>query len=212
MFAGYMVAIHPFLGVARREGWKLSQDSLTRVFGRWKVILLLADHLFPGASGTTVTRHIEIHALHERKAAPTAMADMPAATLSEILRTVDLLVSVAGIGMTDNDPRDEHIGLRRDLQELGRQSLGATAAIRKDALQRLLHGHDGLPDLRLDARHLRLGPYAIHLATARVTCDGEPVAIETTTMPAAMPWLPYEDKLMSSIVSTVLALAERIRA
>jgi hypothetical protein len=50
--------------------------------------------------------------------------------------------------------------------------------MRKRALEHAFRSLDGMADLHFDARHVRLGPYAIHLATGRVTCRGEPIMID----------------------------------
>ena len=212
MFAGHTVAIRPFLGLACREGWVLDDDVLTRAFGPWKAALVVAHELIPGATGATTTRNLELRALQEGKPVPVRLGDLPPAALSEVLRAVDLLVSTSGIAMTGGDPWDDERGRQRHLQDLGQKPLGAVTAMRKLALERLLQGREDMADLSFGARHLRLGPYAIHLATARVTRDGEPVTIDPpNTAAVAMPWLPYEEKLLETIVYTAIAVAAQSR-
>jgi hypothetical protein len=165
IFAGHVVAVTPFLGVARQERWEVDDHYLTRSFGRWIARLHLADPLYPGRGGGTTTGNLGVWAAGEDK--PIRLGALPTATLSEIMRAVDLLVSTSGFSVTteDADPRQTHL---RDLAET---PLGAMAEIRKQALERMLRGLD---TVQFDARHLRLGPYAIHMATGRVTRDGEP--------------------------------------
>jgi hypothetical protein len=81
-------------------------------------------------------------------------------------------------------------------------------------LQRVLGGPDGIAGLSFDARHLRLGPYAIHLATARVTQRGQPVEIDlpATRNLGDLPWLPYDEMLLDSIIATTRELARRLNA
>jgi hypothetical protein len=63
-----------------------------------------------------------------------------------------------------------------------------------------------------DARHLRLEPYAIHLATGRVTRDGEPIEFDLPkdVKRFARPWLPYDEKLLERIYWTAIEIAVRV--
>ena len=49
------------------------------------------------------------------------------------------------------------------------------------------------------------------LATGRVTCDGEPVTIDVpkSSNLAAVPWLPYDEKLLEMICYTAIEIAHR---
>jgi hypothetical protein len=69
---------------------------------------------------------------------------------------------------------------------------------------------DGAP-LRWDARHVHVGPYAVHLSTGRVTRNGEPVDVELPAPYAEppMPWLPYDERFLERIAHTVVLLAYR---
>jgi hypothetical protein len=133
---------------------------------------------------------------------------VPTVTLSEIMRAVDLLVSTSSFAVTssDVDPGDERL-----LWRLAEAPLGAMAETRKQALRLMLRGLDGV---QFDARHLRLGPYAIHLATGRVTRDGEPVVfdLQKDTKRSARPWLPYDEKLLERIYWTAIEIAVSLSA
>jgi Domain of unknown function (DUF4132) len=206
MFAGHVVALTPFIGLARRERWEADDYCLARPFGRWTARLEAADRLYPGRGGETTTGNLSLWAPGESR--PVRLGALPAATLSEILRAVDLLVSTSGFALTaeGGDPRDES-----HLQQLAETPLGAMAETRKQALKRMLRGLDSV---QFDARHLRLGPYAIHLATGRTTRHGEPVAVDLAKDPnrAARPWLPYDEKLLERIYWTAIELAVRLSA
>jgi hypothetical protein len=133
---------------------------------------------------------------------------VPTATLSEILRAVDLLVSTSAFAVTSEDAdRSEETHLWR----LAETPLGAMAQVRKQALERMLRGLDGV---QFDARHLRLDPYAIHLATGRVTREGEPVTVDLPKDPnrTARPWLPYDEKLLERIYWTAIEIKLRLSA
>ncbi len=124
------------------------------------------------------------------------------------MRSVGLLVSTSGFAVAaDEDERYHEIRL----QALAQRLRAALADMRKQALTRALRNMDGMAGLQFDARHLPLGPYAIHLATGRVTCDGESVSIEVPKRSnlTAVPWLPYDEKLLETIIYTALEIARR---
>jgi hypothetical protein len=45
--------------------------------------------------------------------------------------------------------------------------------------------------------------YKIHIATARVTRNGEPVELDLPTEDGSVVWLPYDDDVLSLIVQQV---------
>jgi hypothetical protein len=210
MFCGHIVSIIPLLGLARRERWRVDYDGLTRSFGPWTARLDLADHVYPGCVGATTTRELTLWTSGDKTPVPAQLGDLSKATLSEILRAVDLLVSTSGFAVTADDP-ERHRDSR--VLHLAENALGAMAAMRKQALARALHGLVGMERLAFDARHLRLGPYAVHLATGRITCDGEPVTIDPpiNAKLVAVPWLPYDERLLETIAHAAIEIAQRLK-
>jgi hypothetical protein len=209
MFAGHVVSVMPFVGLARRERWELHYCNLTRSFGRWIASLDVADNIYPGCGGSTSIGRLSILSSGCWMAPPLHLAEVPAVALSEILRAVDLLVSVGGFALSDGMWDSNR---RARLWHLAGNPLGAMAEMRRQALERALHSLDGMEALRFDPHHLRLGPYAIHLATGRVTRDGEPVAIDLPERGklAAVPWLPYDEKLLETICHAAIEIARRL--
>ena len=210
IFADHVVSITPLLGLARREGWKLGYDHVMRSFGAWSAQLRLADHIYPGLSGSTVTDNVLISTAKGGKLRSVRLDEVPVATLSEILRAVDLLVSTSGFALADDmdEPRQQR------LQTLAESSLGTMMEMRKQALQHALGGLDGMAGLNFDRRHIRLGPYSVHLSTGRVSREGEPVTIDLPQKASlgAVPWLPYDEKLLELICYTTIEIAKRLRA
>jgi hypothetical protein len=63
--------------------------------------------------------------------------------------------------------------------------------------------------MSMEARQVRVGPFAVHLATARVTKGGAPVEVAEPASGAtlaAVPWLPYDEVLLQKICDRVGAL------
>ncbi len=145
MFAGYVVSIRPLLGLARREGWRVEHDcGLARTMGRWTISFGLAHSVYPGATGWTTTGKIRVWTGHGRRAQRARLCDMPVPALSEILRSVDLLVSTSGFAIaspTDGSPDDPH--RLRHLERLAEKPLGPMAEMRKHALERALRNGTG---------------------------------------------------------------------
>ena len=64
----------------------------------------------------------------------------------------------------------------------------------------------------MEPRRIIVGAHAISLATARVTKNGEPVELELPDEKSnlvALPWLPYDEKLLEKIVRSVASLMSR---
>ncbi|MGW8557563.1 DUF4132 domain-containing protein [Streptomyces tubercidicus] len=78
------------------------------------------------------------------------------------------------------------------------------------ALRRILAEHIASGRIELGDRHLHLDGYDIHLATGRVTREGDPVDIAPPTgrRAAPLPFLPYDEALLESVVHTVSHLLE----
>jgi hypothetical protein len=209
MFSGHIVSITPFLGLARREGWRDSYQCLSRRFGQWMAELDLADNIYPGASGSTAVRNLSLSKSTGGSSSPMSLVDVPPVALSEILRAVDLLVSVGGFALTAEE-RDRHYQPR--MQTLAVGPLGTMLEMRKQALIQAFRGTSVIEAAQFDARHLLLGDYAIHLATGRTTCRGEPVAIPAPSRSnlAAVPWLPYDEKLLETIYYAAIEISSRM--
>ena len=174
----------------------------SRRFGRWTASLYLANSAYGGRGGATTTGDLSISAPSGN---PTSLrlGALPKATFSEIMRRLIFWSARAA-----SPSQSEDANPRREvrLERLAETPLGAMAEMRKQALRRML---GGLDSVEFDARHLRLGPYAIHLATGRVTRDGEPVVVDQPKNPSrtARPWLPYDEKLLEAIYWAAIEVA-----
>lgn len=208
-FADHIVSIVPLLGLARRERWRADYDGLTRSFGAWTARLDLADEVYPGCVGATTTGALVVVPSSTSSPNSARLGDLPPAVLSEILRAVDLLVSTSGFAVTAAEARRHRDGRR--IHQLAVSRLSAMAEMRRQALEHAFRGLEDMKDVEYDTRHLRIGRYAIHLATGRVTRDGEPIDYEPPKRSnlTAVPWLPHDEKLLEVIAYTAFDLAQR---
>ncbi|MEU9125335.1 DUF4132 domain-containing protein [Streptomyces sp. NPDC048506] len=198
MFHGHLLRLEAVLGLAVREGWTIDDDELTLPLGGMTVRFGMAGRLHPGAAGWAEAQQV---ALHRGDGSPQPLPEVDEVRLSEALRAVDLLVSTAGFAWCDTHAHDN----REQLDRLYRQPLGRTARIRRAALRRILADHLASGRIDVGDRHLRMDGYAIHLATGRVTCGGDPVEVDLPTgrQAAPLPFLPYDEALLERIVRTV---------
>jgi hypothetical protein len=202
VFGGHLVDWMRFLGAARAEGWSLIYEGITRSFGPVTVIVETDRNLYPGIQGEGYTGGLRLVTTAEFGATsrPLRVSDVPPVTVSEILRAVDLLVSIAGLGVGDSHDgwsnwKDQPRGIR---------STENARTVMRDVLAQIFVA---LPSVRVGQRHVEVGDYQVHLWTGRVTRGGDPIDIDVTkakTIP--MPFLPYDEKLLTTIVQRVQAL------
>ena len=86
------------------------------------------------------------------------------------------------------------------------------AATRRDALRHGFADEVASGAVAFEGRHVRVGPYAVHLSTARVTRDGAPVDLDLPagrSNLAAVPWLPHDEVLLERIARAVGTLLRR---
>ncbi|WP_330476856.1 hypothetical protein OG301_01105 [Streptomyces platensis] len=141
--------------------------------------------------------------LQRADGSPQPLTGVDAVRLSEILRSVDLLVSAGSFAWCAGHAHDHDS--RQVLNRLYDQPLGRTGRLRRAALRRVLATHIASGRIELGDRRLRLDGYDIHLATGRVTREGEPVdlALPTGRRAVPLPFLPYDEVLLERVVHTV---------
>ncbi|QIK10670.1 DUF4132 domain-containing protein [Streptomyces sp. ID38640] len=206
MFRGHLVRIEAVLGLAVRQGWNIEDEELTLSVGDMKARFGVAGNLYSGASGWAEAQDVF---LQRADGGPQPLAGVDAVRLSEILRSVDLLISTGSFALCTNHAHDRDT--RHVLNRLYDQPLGRTARLRRAALRRVLAEHIASGRIELGDRHLHLDGYDIHLATGRVTREGDPVDIDLPTGRRAvpLPFLPYDEALLERVVHTVNHLLEK---
>lgn len=213
LFAGYMLAVRPLIGLARREGWQIDKwDGLRRLFGEVRVSFHVDPVVHPGSEGDCESQALAFERRRGRLWTPEAIGDLPPTLFSEACRAVDLLVSVTAFAIEDDAlPETRPVACPRDLLPAIELTPTAMARMRHAVLRRVFAPLTAEGRVRLEERHLRIGDHAIHLSTARVTRAGAPVNLELPPGPQlyAVPWLPYDEKLLQRIVNSAGALLAR---
>ncbi len=216
LFAGYSLDVRRLLGVAQAQGWAIDHvDGLILWLGDQKFLFDVGHGLYPGALGhvksgaVTVSRRTDLGDLQ-----PARLGDVNPIVLSEVLRSVDLLTSVAAFAY---DPVEHYAALHAACSEtmvcgehmMWRQNLpgGQSANMRCSALRRLYQDGGSNCDVGIEARHVRIRDYKIHIATARVTRHGDPVEFALPAMKAGAVWMPYDDEIMARIIRSIDFLA-----
>ncbi|PNG39398.1 hypothetical protein A1395_01755 [Pseudomonas protegens] len=220
-FAGYSLSIRPLIGLARREGWKIDRDgSLSRNLSDIRVSLNVDVPLYPGLQGHCLSGATCFARRTEKHWQPVLLKNVPVQVFSEACRAIDLLVSIsafaveeltqtaAGIPLPQASP-----GKREErLNRLAGHNLTQMTLMRQQVLNTAFATHIKAGKLSMDERHVRVGDYAVHLVTGRVSRDGAavdlPLAAQSGKL-AALPWLPYDEVLLERIANTVCALLNR---
>lgn len=90
-FAGVCLSLSQLTGLARKEGWQLHYGYLERRFACWRVQFAVDANLYPGMTGEGYSGEIS---LYDATLSPVTFATLPPVIASEIMRSLDLLVSV----------------------------------------------------------------------------------------------------------------------
>jgi hypothetical protein len=209
MFARIAVSVRPFLGVARREGWRTVDQSLRRESLRgWAFELRTNFGLYPGAEGRATVDHVRVEQFTSGRWQPAVLAKVPRVLLSEVLRSVDLLMSTAALGFDDGQS-----GASRPLDGLEDLPITGQTKARRAMLETVLAAVPGSDRITFEARFLRVrsvdGDYRVHYGTGIVvepsgaarqsTDDGRSVEIP-------LPWLPYDEALLELVAKRTLGL------
>lgn len=181
-FAGYWLSLSPFTALARKEGWHLYYGHIERRFGAWRVQFAVTANLYPGVAGEARSGEITVY---DKASSSITLDSLPAVVSSEIMRAIDLLISVAALSAhTENE------GLFTDVS--------VAIASRKEHLSQRFEPEIANGKLVLDTRHARSGERAIHLATMLETYSGQ-------VMPLSTPFTAPTDNdfIMHYLIATI---------
>ena len=145
LFADYWLNLMPCIGLARTEGWRTSYGELERRFGQYFVRFSISANIYPGAEGIARSGNIDV--LDPISNESMQLENLPAVVCNEIMRAVDLLVSVSAV---DTGPEP------------------ANAMIVSTRREKLMHDyaqalHSG--QLMLEGSHIKCGNRSLHLNT-----------------------------------------------
>lgn len=220
-FAGYSLSIRPLIGLARREGWKIDRDGgLNRCLGDVRVSFAVNTALYPGLEGHCQSGSTSFARRTDRHWQPMQIQDVPPQVFSEACRAIDLLVSVSSFAIEELAqsatgqplPQMPEASREQRLNLLAGQNLTQMTLMRRHVLGMAFATliEEGL--VSLEGRHVRVGDYAVHLVSGRVTRNGAPVEVALAGQSgklAALPWLPYDEVLLERIANTVCVLLNR---
>jgi hypothetical protein len=236
-FAAHIIKQHQFAALARQRGWRYAlmgsfdfQSTPTLVLPHWG---LTAEFFVEGAGGdgpeetaasgislyltTDQVRFLKNDGDEEQEGVE--LRDVPAVVFSEVMRDADLFVGVCSVG---NDPQWQDSGAASGGDYWRQYSFGnlsATAATRKEVLERLI------PRLRIASqcsfadRFLvvkgNLRAYKIHFGSGNILMlPNDQYLCIVPTREASSGWrekvfLPFEgDAMLSIILSKAFLLAE----
>jgi hypothetical protein len=126
------------------------------------------------------------------------------------VRAVDGGFFVGSSAVPDDSWRDSALR-QRHLTALAQRPATESMRMRRQALERIFSAHPHAAAVVFDERHARVGDFAVHLSTARVTRHGDPINVamrpQRTAVP--MPWLPYDESLLERVAHTIKVLIEQ---
>ncbi|WIX31894.1 DUF4132 domain-containing protein [Salinicola sp. JS01] len=210
-----MLSVKPFAGLARKQGWVNDRDGCYyRLFGPLRLVLELSDRVVPGSTGVVEIKMLKLFESTHSGFRPISFVEIPTRLASEMLRCVDLLVSVATIAEKASVSLSPAERTRRESAAMflahGRTA-SAMTQLRRDALEKLFEGYDAR--IVFDGHYVRLEDFAIHLGSSVVFHKGERVDFNIPDQPrsAQVPWLPYDEALLERIVMILMVIREQVK-
>ncbi|MFD1884723.1 DUF4132 domain-containing protein [Paenibacillus wenxiniae] len=198
-YAGHQVQPSKTSALLRGRGWTVNyEEGLQKVDYKHNLIAsiyALADWFSPADTEAPTLETVQFHDRSTYK--PIPLEDVPPIVFSEVMRDLDLVVSVAHVGGVDPEASLTTIELRRIIVE---------------ETIRLLK----LDNVKLDRNHAiiegKLGEYSVHLGSAIVHKQtvGAIHIVPVHSQHRGRLFLPFldEDPRTAEIVSKILLLAE----
>lgn len=192
-FNGLTLSVATLAGLARRQGWHGDDGGqLMLAKGPWRIGWQLSAPLSHGLAGEIRSGRVQFQRRHRDAWQPVQARELPAVVASELLRELDLLASTCACGGEGMPlPPARMVRLR-----------GRT-------LEHLLAAHPQRDLMTFQRRHVQVGHYRLHLATARASLAGQTLALPD--LPARpRRWLPYDDAVLAQLLGRIEQLAERV--
>jgi hypothetical protein len=197
-YQGHQVQPAKTVSLLRTRGWTVSyEDGLQRVFhklGFMATMYAQADWFSPADVEAPTLEYVCFHSLKDYKAMP--MEEISAIVFSEVMRDVDLVVSVAHVGGVDPEASHSTMQMRGLLAEESARMFKLSNVQVKERYV-LIQG--------------KLGEYSIHLGSANVMKKGLAInIIAVQSQHRGRVFLPFvdDDPKSAELISKMKLLAE----
>jgi Domain of unknown function (DUF4132) len=219
-FAGHVVRNKQLYALMKTRGWQSpllgpwdggDTAEARRVFGGWRITLALELVWWDQEVELAGTGRVSFERLVDGSWRPVPLAEVPPLVFSEAMRDVDLFVAAASVA---NDPEWTYDRFGEYWRDTGFGELSTTAALRREALERLL------PRLRIAARCTLTDrflvvrgdrfTYQIHLGSSNILVQpgGSYLCIVPARKPSEQLYLPFDDDRLGLILSKAFLLAD----
>ena len=199
MFAGYQIQPKKTLAALKGRRWVADYESgLQKIYFRQNIavtIYALADWFSPA---DTEAPTLEFVSFYDRKTyKQIKIKDVPEVLYSEVMRDVDLAVSVAHVGGVDPETSHSTVEMRKVILEFNKELFG-------------------LDNVRIEGTHAfiegKLGSYTVQLGSGVIHKEGGAMIniLPVHSQQRGKLFLPFidEDPKTAEILSKVLLLAE----
>ena len=197
-YEGHQIQPNKTAALLRSRGWTVNRDEgLQKVYhqrGFMATMYAMADWFSPSDVEAPTLEEVCFHALTDYK--PIPLSEIPPVVFSEIMRDIDLVVSVAHVGGVDPEASHSTMQMRAALAQ-------ESARLFK------------LENISVKNRHIliqgKLGEYSIHLGSAQVSKNGLALSIlPVHSQHRGRLFLPFvdDDPKTAELISKMKLLAE----
>ena len=197
-YQGHQIQPQKTIALLRSRGWTVNQDEgLQKVYhkkGYIASLYAMADWFSPSDIEAPTLEHIAFHDRNNYQ--PVALSDIDPVTYSEVMRDIDLVVSVAHVGGVDPEASHSTMQMRGALSRETARLFKATNVTVKE-------------------RHIiikgKLAEYSIHLGSGNVSKNGLQLAIiPVHSQHRGRLFLPFidDDPKTAEIISKMKLLSE----
>lgn len=197
-YQGHQIQPKKTVALLRGRGWTVNRDEglqkVNHKLGFMATMYAMADWFSPADVESPTLEYICFHSLKDHK--PLPMTEIPSVIFSEIMRDVDLVVSVAHVGGVDPEASHSTMQMRAVLA-------------RESALLFKLN------NIVVKDRHIiiqgKLAKYSIHLGSAMVSKNGLAInIIPVHSQHRGRVFLPFvdDDPKTAELISKMKLLAE----
>ncbi len=213
IFAGYWVNTKPINGIAQSEGWRTDRDlGFTLTVGDY-FFSFYCGGFYPGFIADIETGSFSVdEKSRNSRYANCCFDQLDPVLLSEVLRNVDLMVSV-GARAYDPEKFEADFSMQSDNSTFCGENFfwspsfpqTHSVQMRHQVLERL---YKESFDVSIEKYHVVVGGVRIHIATGRTTRNGEPFDVPLLATTDKLSWLPHKDLILEQIARQIAALGK----